>query len=262
MGQERISLRWLGTAGFRLRYGGRELLLDPYISRPAGATPAIRVGVSDLRGASLILVSHGHFDHAMDVAELARASGADVYAPRKTCQRLEREGVLASRLFPNEEHPRFDWDGVQIQIIPSRHISFDLPVILQTLRRVVTGRVFFRLLPLLIGYPLGSNSEFLMEFSGYRVLFSGSGGGDRAALARLRPDCMLLPFAGRSDLATYYRRALEAIRPETVVLTHFDNFFPFFCVEYPVREFQDMMSRDLPWIRVIVPQPNKELLLP
>jgi len=259
---DRIALRWLGTAGFHLRFRGKELLLDPFLSRLPGARPAIRARPTDFRGVSLILVSHGHFDHAMDAAELARVSGAAVHAPLRTCAILRGQGLDPARLVPNERLSSIAWNGGTVRTIPSRHIAFDAPLIRETLVRVLRGGVLSRLLGFVRDWPLGSNSEFLLNLGGYRILFSGSGGGQWQALSALRPHCCLLPFAGRSDPGDFTLKALRLLRPETVVLHHFDDFFPSFCVEYPVEEFRRRAARELPGIRLIVPEPETDILLP
>ncbi len=257
-----ITLLWLGTAGFLLEYQGNKLLLDPFFSRPPGAHPTLRARPEEFRAASLILVSHGHFDHAMDVATLALLSNAHVYAPSKTCAILKQRGVDPSLLHANEEHPSFRWHGVLIQVVPSRHIRFDGPLIMKTLAKMISGGTFLKIARLAMEYPLGSTSDFFFDFQGYRVLFSGSGGGEWTRLASLKPDCFLLPFAGRSDLIDYYLRGLRIIMPNTVVLHHFDTFFPSFCVEYPVEEFKRTVERELPGIRVIIPEMEVRFSLP
>jgi L-ascorbate metabolism protein UlaG (beta-lactamase superfamily) len=262
MGAHGISLKWLGTAGFHLSFNGAELLLDPYLSRLPGARPPIRFSRSEFRKVSLVLVSHGHFDHAMDLPELARLPAVRIHAPSKTCRNLTRQGVDPSVLLANERLASFSWHRARIRAVPSRHIVFDPLLVWKTLGLVVRGGLVSRLLRLLWEHPVGSNWEFLMDFEGYRVLFSGSGGGNWDQLARLKPHCFLLPFAGRSDLIDYYLRALGRLRPETVVLHHFDPFFPSLCVDYPVEAFRERLARSLPGIRVIVPEPLEAFLLP
>jgi len=258
----RIELRWLGTAGFHLRFAGAELLLDPYLSRLPGARPEIRFSPGEFRKVSLILVSHGHFDHAMDLAGLALLAPVRIHAPLATCRRLAGQGVSPSRLQPNERLSSFSWHGAQIRAIPSRHMVFDARLILQSAGRLLRGRSWPRFLRLALEYPVGSNCEFLLNFRGYRVLFSGSGGGDWRQLARLRPHCCMLPFAGRSDLIEHYLRAARRVRPETVVLHHFDPFFPSLCPDYPVEAFRERLAREMPGVRVIVPEPKRVFRLP
>lgn len=257
-----LSLRWLGTAGFHVRTGGGELLLDPFLSRPPGARPAIPLSPREFQDVSLILISHGHFDHAMDVPALARSTDARIHAPLKTCGVLRRQGVPPSRLAAHERLSPVCWHGVRIRAVPSRHIVFDRLLIRRTVRLLVRGRTWPELLRLARRYPVGSNWEILLHADGYRILFSGSGGGDPAVLARLKPHCYMLPFAGRSDLTEHCLAALRRIRPHTVVLHHFDAFWPFLCVDYPVEAFRERLSREMPEIRLIVPEPKKVFHLP
>jgi len=250
----RIALRWLGTATVQLRFRDHELLFDPYLARPPGARPRIDARPEELAAVSLVLVSHGHFDHVQDAALVARRSGASVLAPRAALRRLAREGVRQAALRACEDHATIDWHGQPIQILPSRHIRFDLRLVARTVLQVLRGGVAPRLLRLARRYPMGSNSDFLLQLGQERILFSGSGGGDWDALARLRPTTFLLPFAGRSDVVSYYLGALRRLQPHTVVLHHFDDFFPSFSIDYPVDELRARMATELPAIRLVVPR--------
>ena len=256
-----IALRWLGTATVQLRFRDHELVFDPYLSRPAGARPPIGARPEELAAVSLILISHGHFDHAQGAAAVARITGAPVLAPRATLPRLRREGVGETQLRACEDHATIDWHGAPIRILPSRHIRFDVRLVVRTVLQVLRGGVAPKLLRLASRYPMGSNSDFLLELGHERILFSGSGGGDWNALAQLEPTTFLLPFAGRSDVVTYYLHALRRLRPRTVVLHHFDHFFPSFSIDYPVDELRSRMACELPDIRLVVPEPEQWLEL-
>src|SRR5258706_6442208 len=81
-----VGMRWLGVAGIELSVGGRTLLIDPFVSRPparrlwAGrvASDGALVAEKVPRG-DVVLVTHAHWDHIMDVPEVARRTGAAVY---------------------------------------------------------------------------------------------------------------------------------------------------------------------------------------
>ena len=259
---ERIRLTWMGAAGFHVGYRGGELLLDPLLSSPGGGASLPTAVAPDLRAVSLILISHGHFDHAMDAGRLARQTGAAVFAPRSTCDRLRSEGIAGDRLHPNERQERLAWNGITIRVVPSRHMQFDLRTAAANVVRTARGGVLLKLLRMWGAYPMGSTSEFLLDFAGYSVLFSGSGGGDWAALAALRPDCALLPYADRSDLPDYYVKALKVLSPGAVVLHHFDRVFPHLCHRDPIPEFRDRLASACPGIRLIVPEPGTPFSLP
>ncbi len=72
-----MKITWLGHAGFRIEIAGQILLVDPWLR----GNPSFDEARFDdaVAGATAILLTHGHFDHAADAAEIARATGAPVY---------------------------------------------------------------------------------------------------------------------------------------------------------------------------------------
>jgi L-ascorbate metabolism protein UlaG (beta-lactamase superfamily) len=262
MAPDKINLTWLGAAGFLLRYAGEELLLDPLLSRPEGSDPMTEFRSEDFDRVSLILVSHGHFDHAGDVGELSQKTAARVCAPENICSNLKQLGIISDRLYPSEKHSQLDWNGISIRIIPSQHMRFDLSIAFKNLVGTLKNGALLMLLRLWRKYPMGSISEFLMDFGGYRILFSGSGGADWNKMAAFQPNCMMIPFADRSDLPDFYMRAVRVLRPDIVVLHHFDKSFPGLFHNYPIQEFSDRIHGESPQTRLIVPSPGNSFVLP
>ena len=64
-----MKLTWLGHASFRIETGGQVLLLDPWLNGNPKFDPARRAEA--VAGATHILVTHGHGDHAGDAPALA-----------------------------------------------------------------------------------------------------------------------------------------------------------------------------------------------
>jgi L-ascorbate metabolism protein UlaG (beta-lactamase superfamily) len=71
-----MKLYWLGHSGFRIEIAGQVLLVDPWLAGNPSFDPARRGEA--IAGATHILISHGHFDHAGDVVEIARELGIPV----------------------------------------------------------------------------------------------------------------------------------------------------------------------------------------
>ena len=70
-----IELTWLGHATWLIKHGGHTVLLDPFLNdNPSAPKKAADVD------ADFILVSHGHFDHVADVAEIANRCDSMVIA--------------------------------------------------------------------------------------------------------------------------------------------------------------------------------------
>ncbi len=88
-----MEIKWLGAAGFQISTGQDVFLLDPYLSRNPRAHPRQNLIASDLPAASRIFISHGHFDHILDVPPIARQTGADIYCAETTAENLIRNGV-------------------------------------------------------------------------------------------------------------------------------------------------------------------------
>ena len=70
-----IKLTWLGHASWLITVGDSNILVDPFLNEsPTAPMKAAEVD------ADFILVSHGHFDHVADVAEIANRTDANVIA--------------------------------------------------------------------------------------------------------------------------------------------------------------------------------------
>lgn len=71
-----MKITWLGHSGFRIEAAGEVLLIDPWLR----GNPSFDEARFDeaVAGATHVLVSHAHGDHASGAAEIARATGAKV----------------------------------------------------------------------------------------------------------------------------------------------------------------------------------------
>jgi L-ascorbate metabolism protein UlaG (beta-lactamase superfamily) len=115
-GQEPPTVEWLGHSGFRLRWAGATLLLDPNlsdrctVSRRVMAAPLAAADLGEVDG---VLISHAHFDH-MDLPTLLAVPrigavvlprGSDAYLPDSLRRSSRIVGLAAgesSRVGPLE----------------------------------------------------------------------------------------------------------------------------------------------------------------
>jgi L-ascorbate metabolism protein UlaG (beta-lactamase superfamily) len=65
-----MEITWLGHSGFRIEIAGEVLLVDPWLDGNPSFEGHARGDA--LSGATHILLTHGHFDHASDVVAIAR----------------------------------------------------------------------------------------------------------------------------------------------------------------------------------------------
>lgn len=71
-----VKFLWLGHSGFRLEIEDQVILLDPWLTGNPMFDAARRAEA--LRGATHILLTHGHFDHATDTVDVAKELGIPV----------------------------------------------------------------------------------------------------------------------------------------------------------------------------------------
>ena len=69
-----MRITWLGHSGFRIEIAGETLLVDPWLrGNPMFDEARFEEAIA---GAGWVLISHGHFDHASNAVEIAKAAGA------------------------------------------------------------------------------------------------------------------------------------------------------------------------------------------
>jgi L-ascorbate metabolism protein UlaG (beta-lactamase superfamily) len=83
-----VDIRFLGHACFELSDGSSRILIDPFLS----GNPKAAVKPDDVEPTH-ILLTHGHVDHVLDAAEIAKRTGAARVALVETATWLSGQGV-------------------------------------------------------------------------------------------------------------------------------------------------------------------------
>ncbi|MEN9360531.1 MAG: hypothetical protein RL095_2066 [Verrucomicrobiota bacterium] len=190
-----IALWWLGQAGFAIRGGGLNVVLDPYLSdalavKYAGKEfPHTRMmppplEAASLRGLDFWLCTHRHGDH-MDGPSLHQALPVNprcrVVLPRAEIPHaLGKLGLPRDRLLPVSDGEKLPLaPGFTLEAIPSCH---------EEIVRDAEGNSHF------LGY--------ILEICGVRIYHSGDCipyPGLAETLASRRIDLALLPVNGRDE---------------------------------------------------------------
>ncbi|MEM9795981.1 MAG: metal-dependent hydrolase [Pseudomonadota bacterium] len=80
-----MQITWLGHSGFRFEIGETVLLVDPWLSGNP-SFPEEQSGAA-ISGATHILLSHGHGDHASNALSIARETGATILCGHELAER-------------------------------------------------------------------------------------------------------------------------------------------------------------------------------
>lgn len=249
-----ISIQWLGTAGFRIDAEGKTFLLDPYLSGRSGtATRSRAVDVPDIRP-HLIMVSHGHTDHAGDLPEIMVESTADVVCNETLAHRLMRHGIPRDRIIVAREGTRCFHQDYRLEVFRARHAPFDLAEAFRGLSRM--GGQVRHALRKMREHPAGIPVSFRISlFCGCRIQHFGSMGASTQELRRMKEagpiDVLLLPLQRHRG---WIQRASEHVRvlsPRVLIPHHHDDSMPPFTEAVDIRPALSALGKAYPRLRIV-----------
>ncbi len=258
-----MDIQWLGTAGFKIQTQAASFLTDPYLSRNKEALPRQPLTPKDLAPASHIFISHGHFDHLMDIPRIARHTGACVVCSPTAAHTLTDMGMDPERIISvAKDGFEIEFGDVKAKAFYSRHVRFDTRLLITTLAR--TGRKTPEILPLFLNFPCGQVLSWRFESEDKSLHFFGSGGSTDRELKGLSShpvDVLLLPLQGHSRICDLTFRYVRILNPKLVIPHHQDDFYPPVSRTVDIKPFTDLVSAGCPNTRVRVMAMNEILSL-
>ena len=233
-------MTYLGTNGYQFEFKGHALLVDPYFSRVDLLSVAlgsriqpnasrISDGLRHLAQTSpkidAILVTHGHFDHLLDVPALMARTRARLIASASSVDLAKQTGASSGdAVKPGDVRRIGPW---KIRVLSATHdrlfgkVPFDQPHSRAGLsaEAAVKAGPPQRAADWICGEPLA----FLIEGNGQRI-YIDSGGTPAQLPPNERVDLAILGMAlpdSRARLAS----ALAHLQPRYVLPSHQDDFF-------------------------------------
>ena len=188
-----FHIRWLGTACFEIRLdNGKTIVIDPYLDDSVSAP----IGSDQVEGCNIIFLTHGHYDHVLDVGKLVRRFNSRVYCSSEVCKAL----ITHQDINPESFHPitagdMIENDGFRTEVVKGVHVDFvaeyhrltggnlltdfgdDLQTAVQKGLEASFGPVTLpeKFEDWMDKYPGGEQLNFVFDFgSGNRVYMAGS----------------------------------------------------------------------------------------
>ena len=227
------SIRWLSHSGFVVSTpGGKTVIIDPWITN----NPLCPVKLGEITVADIILVTHDHFDHSVNAADIAKQTGATVIAQPETVGRFKVDSGLADdRIifggFGMNIGGSVTMDGITITMTQAFHSS-------ET------------------GMPAG----YIVQLEdGTSIYHAGDTGifGSMQLLGELyKIDLALLPIGSAFTMDPYQAaRALALLKPKMAIPMHYKT-FPI--LEQSAERFVKLATEEVPDVEVIVLEPGEQ----
>jgi L-ascorbate metabolism protein UlaG (beta-lactamase superfamily) len=284
-----VTLRYLGTAGWEISDGTTVILIDPYVSRingpppPGGsgsrvagdtrpkvgwddiATPDTAAIDSRIPRANFVLVTHTHYDHVLDVPQIALKTHASVIGTESTENVMRAYGVPEKQLITVRGGEDYDFGTFSLKVIPSIHSALDHKLYFSSETAPATLKAPLTLKQI---HPEGGTLAYLVRLRGHQILAFGGMNYIERELEGLQPDVALVGAAGsRKEIYDYTGRLMRVLQyPPLVIPTHWDNFLlPYSASQQTaidaVQQFVGEVKDSSPKTNVIVPKYFEAIVL-
>ncbi len=231
-----LTFCWLGVAGIELKAGNQVLAIDPFFTRPSllqmlrPIRPDAALAAEKLPVCDVVLVTHPHYDHLLDVHTILRRTGARAYGTPNTCVLLSALGIPAGQRTCVQVGDQFNLGPFQVTVHPARHTPipfprrFNGPLPAHFSAANPQAQRFARLQlpvlppqlpvlpPRLTDYRMDACYSFLIQAEG-RSLLVGN--------APVPADGL---FISPYHPLSYIEGVLQVVQPRRVVLIHWEDF--------------------------------------
>jgi L-ascorbate metabolism protein UlaG (beta-lactamase superfamily) len=234
-----LQIKFFGVSTLLFDDGKTQILIDGFFSRPSLSQVVFQkiqsqpeviqriIPQQHLQRTQAILVTHSHYDHTLDLAELGkRLPNTKIIGSSSTLNIARGGHISEQQLLLVQPLKPMMFGQFRGTAIPSKHtpptaINNDLgEEIKQPLQ--LPARFY--------EFKEGHSFDYLIEHSGHRILVKASTGAVPDQLKNLKVDTLFLGIAQLSRQSeqfqqNYLDQTLRSLKPKVVVPIHWDDFF-------------------------------------
>ncbi len=222
-----MRVTWYRTASLMLENDkGKKIAVDPYLQYPIKKEKLKQRFLQ----ADRVLITHGHFDHIEDIADIYKDRDVRIYGTKTPLKKIIKRGVKRSGTHPVRPGSKIKFDDMHVTVYQSRHCRFDFPMLAKTMFSRAVWRHPMDALEIVFKHfsfrEKGETVFYECEEHGRRLQIMGSMNLDPKIKYPAGADVLILPFQGRSDRDVYARQFIRRLKPKRVYLDHYDSAFP------------------------------------
>jgi L-ascorbate metabolism protein UlaG (beta-lactamase superfamily) len=234
-----LQVKFFGVSTLLFDDGETQILIDGFFSRPSlyqvlfqkiqSQPELIRQMIQQqhLQRTQAIFVTHSHYDHALDIGELARQLPHTKIIGSNSSLNIARGGqVTEQQLIQVQPLHALSFGEFKATAIASQHTS-------PTAVNNDLGEEISQPLQLparFSQFKEGHSFDYLIEHQGHKILVKASTGAVPDQLKNLKVDTLFLGIAQLSRQSkefqqNYLDQTLRTLKPKVVIPIHWDNFF-------------------------------------
>ncbi len=214
------EITWHGHAGFSIK-NSVDILVDPFFS----ANPLSREDIDDIK-ADVVLVTHGHFDHAGDALRIAKNNGAPIVCSFELSEIIKKNNIETIDINPGGT---IEYNGIKAVAVPAIHSS--------SYNGLYAGEA--------MGFII-DNGDMKIYHAGDTTFFK-----DMELIGDIyHPDIAMLPIGGHYTMDIDGAvEALKLLKVKNAIPMHYNTFPP---IKANATEFQKKAEQE--GTRVTIPE--------
>ena len=223
-----VTITWLGHAAFKLE-GVKKIYIDPWLENPQSP-----LKWQEVKDAELVLVTHDHFDHIGQAAEIVKQSNGILVANVETAKKIVELGVpeknVANGGYGLNIGGRLIIDGISVTMTQAYHST-------------ASG--------VAVGYVINFPENVTIYHAGDTGIFS-----EMELIGKLYPlDLALLPIGDVFTMDAYQAaHALRLLKPKTAIPMHYGT-FPI--IAQSAEQFIELAKKFAPDVKIVVLKPGE-----
>tara|TARA_B110000305_G_scaffold239929_1_gene309045 strand:- start:737 stop:1690 length:954 start_codon:yes stop_codon:yes gene_type:complete len=233
-----LTVIWFGVTTLLIDDGVTQILIDGYFSRPSLLDIALERMIEpdlaaiegmlsrfEINRLKAVIPVHSHFDHALDSAEVAKQTGAQLMGSDTTAQIAAGSHLPITQIKVIETETIYPVGAFEVTFYPSQHAPL-------ASNSAISGTVAA---PLTLPAPytawkLGQAYTLIITHPKGRMLIQGSAGFVPDALAAIKVDAVFLGTGGLPNLSrahqlAYLDEMVTQRHPRRVYTIHQDDLF-------------------------------------